>query len=989
MNRQQTVVAVLCLAVLGGIVALSLAGGEGPGPLGPGPAPAATGEGAEGRRAAVGEDAPRAAADGVRAEVAAAEPGRDLHPSVRAALTGFTGRIVDPLARPVADSKVRLFRFAPDVLFRPQVSMFVEGVVNEPQVVVGDARTGADGRFTIDGVFPRAVFLLHADADGDAPTWRVVQRDAPPGELADLGDIVLAPAGILTGEVRDQDGRPVPGALVRAVDLPGTVLSFVPLERFDPTGGILVSEQGGLAFPCPAWVEKRFEDLPIPSTRTDGEGRFRLTGVTPGGNLVAVTARGFLSNVRPRVVVDPGEEKDLGRLVLPEGEVAYGKVVDDEERPVAGAEVMVAAKSANIPVHFASFAPPTDAEGTFELGGFPSGDVIVAARRRRGEPWLLSEAQPVTRDLVVTLPSVRTLTLDVVDRAGERVAAPKLQLTPGAPEEGSLEQAMWGVTSPLELRSRQREDEKGRIVLRDLPRGRYTLLVASPAHAVSAQGVDLREKSEELRIELQDRIRFEVLVLDPDGAPVGGAEVFARAEGPRPRAPDAPVHAGTTGDEGKVTIDAVSAREVALTASHPAFGNADARSPVPPAGPLVLQFAKPGSIEGLVAEGGAVPTPGKWMVYLFPRGGERDAAFPNMPQLTAPDGDGRFRFAGVRPGRYRVGIQSSLDVIRSAGKVSEIAVNAFLQPELPSEGVELQAGGRAEVLLDTEARRQIDGPSGTVRGSVMVGGRLGTGYLVQAYGRGGRLVAEVDQAGLFDLGQVAVGDLQVQLIERPSGDIFSMRGGFGSALWSQQVKVEENQQVDLEIDVQLGRIEGFVFAPDGSPAANAQVTATGSDATGRGPSNLSEIADADGRFTFDKAPAGTYLLEARAKDLGRARLAGVVVDGGLAVSGVRLELFATRKVRGRIDFTAVGGERPRRLWMQLQAVEGGEGGAVAWSSADEEGRFEFEDVLPGRYRIQFFGGSPQFVHDGELAVGNSDLDGVVVRPVRREPERDR
>src|SRR5690606_465471 len=145
----------------------------------------------------------------------------ELPASVRAALVGFTGRVVDQDGEPVADSLVRMFRIAPDAFFQPQVSLFAEGIVNEPRLVAGSARSGDDGRFTIRGVYPRAVFVAHADADGDAPTWRVIQRDAPPGELCDVGDIRLQPCGVLTGTVLDADGEPLAGALVRAVDLPG------------------------------------------------------------------------------------------------------------------------------------------------------------------------------------------------------------------------------------------------------------------------------------------------------------------------------------------------------------------------------------------------------------------------------------------------------------------------------------------------------------------------------------------------------------------------------------------------------------------------------------------------------------------------------------------------------------------------------------------------------------------------------------------------
>ncbi len=985
MNRPAPILAVLALA---GLIAYLVFGGSGgAAPLAPvdGPTPAVVAEGPDARDAsrAVGPT-DGTARDAVRQTVTPVGPTAGLHPSVVAALTGFRGRVVLPGGTPVEDSKVRLFRFAPDALFRPRVGLFVEDGINEPEVVAAESRTGEDGTFLLEGIFPRAVFMLQADAEGDAPTWRVVQRAAPPGEIVDLGDIVLEPAGILTGVVYDQDGAPVPDALVRAVDLPGAALSFVPLERFDPEGGLIVSEQDGLVFVCPSWVRKRFDDLPIPSTRTAADGSFRLTGVTPGGNLVAITASGLLSNIRPRVLVQAGEEKDLGKLVLPEGEYAFGKVVDEEDEPIAGAEVLVASKTQTIPVHFASFAPVTDSEGTFELGGFPPGEVLVAARRRTGEPWVVAEAQPVIRDLVVKLPSVRTLTLDIVDEKGDRVAGPRLQLTPGSTREGSLEQTMWGVLTPLDLDGRRSEDEDGKLLLTDLPKGRYTLLVDSPAHATAGLDVDLTEASQEVRVELRPRLRFEILAVDAEGLPVAGADVFTRATGPRPRMPEAPIHVGTTGEDGLRTVDQVSASEVFVTASHPAFGNADAKATLPAGGPIVLTFATPGALEGEVREAGAYPALGKWMVYLFPTRGGRDAAYPDMPQITSPDAEGRFRFDGLRPGTYQVGLQTSLDVITSAGKVSEIAINAFMQPELPNERVEIVAGEAGRVLLDPKAKKAFDGPTGTVHGTVYVQGLVGAGYIVQGFGPSGRMVAEVDAAGTFDFGLVGAGNISLNLIERPTGDLFSMRSAFGSALWSANFELAENQDLDVDIDLRVSGMSGTVYLDDGRPAENAIIEVSGKSAAG-GSINLTALAEADGSFSLQKVPVGEYTISAQVRESGRARLEGVEV-GDLPLRGVELRLVRSQKVRGQLDLAAIGQDSSRGVWLQLQTPgQTGRSGAT-FAGVNGEGAFEFDDVLPGTYSLRVFARNRRFRHEGDVVVGARDVEGLVLRLVEEKSE---
>ena len=38
------------------------------------------------------------------------------------------------------------------------------------------------------------------------------------------------------------EGQPVEGALIRAVDLPGSALGFIPVERFDPSGAVFIED---------------------------------------------------------------------------------------------------------------------------------------------------------------------------------------------------------------------------------------------------------------------------------------------------------------------------------------------------------------------------------------------------------------------------------------------------------------------------------------------------------------------------------------------------------------------------------------------------------------------------------------------------------------------------------------------------------------------------------------------------------------------------
>ncbi|MBK8974290.1 MAG: carboxypeptidase regulatory-like domain-containing protein [Planctomycetes bacterium] len=932
--------------------------------------------------------------------------GKGLHPSVVAALAGFTGRVVSSKTEPVADSLVRVYRFALDQAIRPGLGVFADAEPPAPDAFAGEARTGADGRFTIEGIFPNAFFLLRADVDGDAPTNRIVQRTPGPAELVDLGDIVLQDCGVLIGRVVDDAEQPIPGAWVRAVDLPGQLLALFPVQRFDPEGALVIADgDERRAFQVPGWVKSRIDELPLPATYTDADGRFRLTGVVPGGNLFTITKTGWLDHTRDRVEVEAGAEKDLGTIRLREGELVWGKVTDEEGEPIAGAEVVAAGRSpnANIPVHFGRFAPPTDADGGFELGGFPPGDAFVAARRQRGDPWTIVGPQSLADAFVVTLASRHLLTLAVVDEAGEAIASPHIQVQSGKLSDGAVELTMFGVSQPVPLQTRQRSTEDGRIAIEGLVKGDYTVLADAPGYAVTAADVTL-DGPAELTVVLQPQTSFQVLALDADGAPVAGAAVFAQARGPQPRVPrDTPLDVGTTGEDGRLTVDALRATEARVTASHPAYGNAHGETPIPAPGPLVLRFDLPGGIAGSLLEGGREPTPGKWMVFCMrnSQGGDGErGAMPDMPRLATPALDGSFRITGLKPGRYQLNVVRSIDVLTSPGRVMEFATAMFMMGETDDEETQVLPGQVTSVTLDALAGQTVEGPAARVTGSVVVDGRPGRGYLVSGWGQGRRLAAEVDDAGRFDLGLVPVGDTFLQVMEKPSGDFLSMRR-MGDEIWQRRLTIEEGKDVDLTIDIQTSRIEGVVVLADGSPVAGARVNASGEIDTGALPGSPTEAGggpesgssasfreetDARGRFVFERIPAGVYSLQVRHQELGRGQVGDVRAGAGFGVTDLRIELSPVFKVRGRIDLSVFGEQKPEWVWMRLEQ----DGSEPVWSGIDkDDGSFAADGVSPGTWRIVVMhSGTP--VQSGELVgaqpvtVVASDVENLTVRLVPAE-----
>ena len=115
----------------------------------------------------------------------------------------------------------------------------------------------------------------------------------------------------LRGVVRDQDGRPVPGATV----------AYVWGEQSD-AGNYRVNA----------------------TATTDAAGAFALGGIAPGAE-VAVTARRKDRNTAGPVTAKAGQAEELALRIDPSGTVAVaGRVLGPEGAPVSGAEVKLTAR---------------------------------------------------------------------------------------------------------------------------------------------------------------------------------------------------------------------------------------------------------------------------------------------------------------------------------------------------------------------------------------------------------------------------------------------------------------------------------------------------------------------------------------------------------------------------------------------------------------------------------------------------------------------
>ncbi len=333
---------------------------------------------------------------------------------------------------------------------------------------VREAHTDAAG---IAGIAKAKTYAVYADRKvGYGVHW---QRGAAAEE-----EVALEPLDPLPGRVVDALGRPIVGATV------------VALDDFDQ------------------WWNA---DLPL---LTDTEGRFTVAGVRwREATGLAVTARGYAE----RIVRPLGSSRDEVVVELAEGAAVRGVVVDEADRPVAGARVTALDIAET----------ETDADGRYRIEGFAAPmEVRLHARGPQGRvgataPFALRSPE-TRREVGIRIRRVGSLEVVAVDAARGEVVTPEglgLQIEAEGDSTGS----------PPE---RDFEAGEGAARFEDLAPGRYTLRVVPTFHGNHGPFLVPTPQAVVVRGGATSRVSFR---LDR------GMEVRGRVRGPRGEDRDARV----------------------------------------------------------------------------------------------------------------------------------------------------------------------------------------------------------------------------------------------------------------------------------------------------------------------------------------------------------------------------------------------------------------------------------------------------------------
>ncbi len=321
--------------------------------------------------------------------IAAGPTEKDLGPIVLGAGLTLAGIVVDRDGQPVAAAALRAQgeRNAFD---------FSSGV----RLPLAEAKSGADGRFSVPGLPRGSALVLTVEREGFAA--RTLTSIQPP--LGEALRVVLSPASRLAGDVVDETGAPVAGARLRF----RRELNLALLTAVGPAA------------------------LSSPTATADDDGHFELRDAPTGKLTLAATSPGFLPASVPVELASGQSRSDL-RVVLHRGATVVGRVAGPDGTPAVGAEVALTAQDVSIlPTGTPGTVASVDGDGGYLLDAVPPGPQTFQAE--------LPGARPATRDLTVhpgenRLDFQLTAGLDlagrVVDPAGAAVGGATVTLATG------------------------------------------------------------------------------------------------------------------------------------------------------------------------------------------------------------------------------------------------------------------------------------------------------------------------------------------------------------------------------------------------------------------------------------------------------------------------------------------------------------------------------------------------------------------------------
>jgi protocatechuate 3,4-dioxygenase beta subunit len=756
----------------------------------------------------------------------------------------------------------------------------------------GSTRTDRAGSYRLAAVPASTPGGLGAAAPGYLPAW----GEAPSGAGEERGPtFALRPAVRLRGRVVDAAAKtPLAGVEVRAAPSPEAMFTM------------------------------RWSDAPSAAARTGADGRFTLRGLAAGtGYDLHLTHGGYAPKTAEAAPVEAGAVPPPLELALDRGRRGAGLVVDQSERPVAGATVTLESAPARGErrMRFPGdpepprFTAASDARGRFEITGLPAGRYDLTAEARGFAPRQVPGIEVAGGEgeqalgTIVLAPGT-ALEGQVVDPRGQPIADAGVWVTAA------------GARGPWRGFFRQEEEPDARSGLD----GWFRVADLAPGQAVDLQVVrrgyggaevpGVVPPAEPVTVTLQPAVRVSGRVVDPDAKPIAGAEVGLMAERQR-GAFSGTSFAGRTSsdDEGRFLFTDVDPGTLRVSARAVGRQPAELTGVQAVAGKdvadLELVLAPGAAVEGRVVDGEGRPVAGAWVRPVEDRGVR---TFGRISASATTDGDGRYVLDGLPTGPRSIAAEDD----QGRRGVGEIDVRAG------ENRLDIRLSGGAEV-----AGRVVDAEGAPVAGAevmLLAGGRGWTRRQTTTGGDGG-----------FRFEAVEDGEYRVR----------ASKQGHATAE-SEPVRVAGAPVGGLEVRLQAGgAIVGRVLGLEADALARVEIAAARTQAMDYKPTRV----DYEGRYRIAPVAPGEWRVWAEVPNTGRRAEGRVTLAPGASEATLDLDFTTGLTLSGRV---VRGGAAVSGAYVSAQGSDVADRGAV---ETDRDGLFRIGGLDAGSYDVTVQSGS--------------------------------
>ena len=747
--------------------------------------------------------------------------------SYAASLTGLRGRILwESSKKPVVGVKVEAFELGTGFSTRSWNGEFPGFLSSfEPKVSV---TTDKEGRFHLKGLERDEFFGLLIGAGTDKRAFRMVDRTAAPGETEELDDILLKDRGSLRGIVLGPNQKPLKGAKIYALDIPRIAFDF-GLSGYDPDG-LMVSQSSGRSFvtPLPPFIKKLEKKLPFGMTKTAEDGSFHIGGLRKGQTSILIISPNLVRTVKT-TTIRPGKTRDLGRIILKEGEQIRGRVLDEQGKPSAQVLVSVTPKSP-ISTGFGRKPKLTDPNGTFQFKGLERGQHYVLVRWSEDFPWTLHGPYRPGDKIEIRSKTLFSKSVIVQGNHGALIPSAEFHLAQDFGEDFPPELFQPNLPTKNHLK---KTEKPGVWTLYGLPAGRYTLRISAKGFAPFKARFIMgkKERSKKLICKLQKGVSITALILNRSGRPVSSARVYFRNYSTWGF-----ILLGRTGKTGTLRIPIVPQAQGTMIGRHPRYALGATSIPLPVDGSTYkIILPNPGRIQGRIFD--STSTDKKSYTLFIEPGWTTRKVFRDLllPRFTVTQLDGRFDIGGLQPGEYRImpfiniGKITSIADAYTLGQQGRILFRKRTKVMVPE-------GGTVRTAIDLGKKNGKKG-TGQISGFVRVDGKTSAGRTLMLWGNA-RRIAATKTDGSYTFSNLPAGRFNIVVQEK--------NGSFQEqAIANKSITLKNNEQKILNFDITLGVIEAQILDPKGNPLERVQLSLR---ASGKDPGWVSVFTDAEGKF---------------------------------------------------------------------------------------------------------------------------------------------